>query len=215
MVKVKKCEFAKKELKFLGHIISREGIRTDPEKIEKMVNIGSPKNLKELRSRLGLFSFYCQYIKGFSSITKLMYELTQMENGKYVPFAWNEKRQKAFDEIKRRMMMAPIVAYPDFEKPFILYTDVFGEGIEAVLHQKDDQGKERIIVCVSRALNQHEKNYPITEKKCLAIVWGIEKFRQYLGIKSFSIITDHVALEMVKTADLPRGRSARWLIKLQ
>ncbi len=86
MVKVKKCEFAKKELKFLGHIISRERIRTDPEKIEKIVNIGPPKNLKELRLRLGLFSFYRQYIKGFSSITKPMYELTQMENGKYVPF---------------------------------------------------------------------------------------------------------------------------------
>ena len=86
MVKVKKCEFARKELKFLGHIISREGIRTDSEKIEKMVNMGPPKNLKELRSRLGLFSFYRQYIKGFSGITKLMYELTQMENGKYVPF---------------------------------------------------------------------------------------------------------------------------------
>src|SRR6266540_3132701 len=86
MVKVKKCEFAKKELKFLGHIISREGIRTDSEKIEKMVNIGPPKNFKELRSRLGHFSFYRQYIKGFSGITKPMYELTQMENGKYVPF---------------------------------------------------------------------------------------------------------------------------------
>ena len=176
MVKVKKCEFAKKELKFLGHIISRKGIRTDPEKIEKMVNIGPPKNLKELRSRLGLFSFYRQYIKGFSSITKPMYELTQMENGKYVPFVWNEKRQKAFDEIKKRMTMAPIVAHPNFEKPFILYTDASGEGIGAVLHQKDDQGKERIIACASRALNQHEKNYPITEKECLAIVWGIEKF---------------------------------------
>src|SRR6266540_1797643 len=86
MIKIKKCEFAKKEFKFLGHIISREGIRTDPEKIEKMVNMGLPKNLKELRSRLGLFSFYHQYIKGFSTITKPMYELTQMENGKYVPF---------------------------------------------------------------------------------------------------------------------------------
>ena len=92
MVKVKKCEFVKKELKFLRHIISREEIRTDPEKIEKMVNIGSPKNLKELRSRLGLFSFYRQYIKGFSSITKPMYELIQMENRKYIPFVWNEKR---------------------------------------------------------------------------------------------------------------------------
>src|SRR6266508_658398 len=134
MVKVKKCEFAKKELKFLGHIISREGIRTDSEKIEKMVNIGSPKNLKELRSRLGLFFFYHQYIKGFSSITKPMYELTQMENRKYVPFVWNEKRQKAFDEIKKRMMMEPIVSHQDFEKSFVLYMDTSGEGIGAVLH---------------------------------------------------------------------------------
>src|SRR6266542_4690797 len=126
MVKVKKYEFARKELKFLGHIISREGIRTDSEKIEKMVNIGLSKNLKELRSRLGLFSFYQQYIKGFSDIIKPIYELTQMENGKYVSFVWNEKKQKAFDEIKRRMTMAPIIVYPDFEKPFILYTDASG-----------------------------------------------------------------------------------------
>ena len=75
MVKIKKCDFTKKELKFLEHIISREGIRTDSEKIEKMVNIKSPKNLKKLRSRLGLFSFYCQYIKGFSNIIRSMYEL--------------------------------------------------------------------------------------------------------------------------------------------
>ena len=86
MVKVKKYEFAKKELKFLRHIISKEGIRTDPKKIEKMVNMGLPKNLKELKSRLGLFSFYRQYIKRFLSITKPMYELTQIENRKYVPF---------------------------------------------------------------------------------------------------------------------------------
>ncbi len=99
-----------------------------------------------------------------------MYKLIQMENGKYVLFVWNEKRQKAFNEIKRRMMMAPIVAHLNFEKPFILYMDIFGEGIGAVLHQKDDQGKERIIAYASRALNQHEKNYLITEKKCLTIV---------------------------------------------
>ncbi len=86
MVKVKKCDFVKKELKFLEHIISREGIRTDLEKIEKMVNMGPLKNLKELRLRLGLFFFYRQYIKRFFSITKPMYELTQIENEKYIPF---------------------------------------------------------------------------------------------------------------------------------
>ncbi len=76
-----------------------------------------------------------------------------MENRKYVPFVWNDKRQKAFDEIKKRMTMAPIVVHPNFEKPFILYTDVSGEGIGAILYQKNDQDKERIIACVSRALN--------------------------------------------------------------
>ena len=144
-----------------------------------------------------------------------MYELMQMENEKYVSFVWNEKRQEAFDEIKRRMMMTPIVAYPNFEKSFILYMDASREGIGAVLHQKDDQGKERIIACASRALNQHEKNYPITEKECLTIVWGIEKFQQYLGIKPFSIITDHVTLETVKIADLLRGWRAWWFTKFQ
>ena len=99
-----------------------------------------------------------------------------MENGKYFSFVWNEKRQKAFDEIKKRMTMTSIVAHLNFEEPFILYTDASREGIGAVLHQKDDQSKERIIAYVSRALNQHEKNYPITEKECLAIVWEIEKF---------------------------------------
>ncbi len=72
--------------------------------------------------------------------------------------------------------MTPIITHPDFEKSFILYMDASEEGIGAVLYQKDDQGKERIIACASKALNQHEKNYLITEKECLAIIWGIEKF---------------------------------------
>ncbi len=86
MVKIKKCNFIKKELKFFRHIISKEEIKVNPEKIEKMVNIGSLKNLKELRSRLDLFSFYQQYIKGFFNITRPMYKLTQMENERYILF---------------------------------------------------------------------------------------------------------------------------------
>ncbi len=86
IVKVKKCDFIKKKLKFLEYIISREGIRIDSEKIKKMVNIGSPKNLKKLRLRLGLFSFYWQYIKGFSNIIRPIYELMQIENRKYILF---------------------------------------------------------------------------------------------------------------------------------
>ncbi len=86
IIKPKKCKFAQKELWFLGYIISAEGIRTDLDKIAKMVTLSLPTNLKELRLRLGLFSYYWQYIKGFSDIMRPMYELTKEENGKPVPF---------------------------------------------------------------------------------------------------------------------------------
>src|SRR6266508_3554442 len=136
MMKPKKCRFTQKELRFLGHIISAEGIRTDPDKIAKMVTMSPPTNLKELRSRLGLFSYYQQFVKGFSDITRPMYELTREKNGKVVPFEWMAIRQKAFETIKAKLATASAVAHPNFDKPFILYTDASGGGVGAVLHQK-------------------------------------------------------------------------------
>ncbi len=126
-----------------------------------------------------------------------MYELTREENGKSVPFEWTLTRQKAFKTIKAKLATALIVAHPDFNKPFILYTDASGGGVGAVLHQKDDDGRERIIACVSRTYNKHEKKYSITEQECLAVVWGVEKFKQYFSVKPFKIITDHMALETI------------------
>src|SRR6266542_3423838 len=123
MMKPKKCKFAQKELRFLKHIIFAEGIRIDPDKIAKMVMILSLTNLKELRSRLGLFSYYQQYIKGFSDITRPMYELTREENSKAMPFEWTATRQKAFETIKAKLATALVVAHLNFDKPFILYTN--------------------------------------------------------------------------------------------
>ncbi len=144
-----------------------------------------------------------------------MYELIREENGKAVPFEWMAARQKAFETIKAKLATAPVVAHPDFNKPFILYTDVSGEGVGAVLHQKGENERERISACASRTYNEHEKKYPITEQECLAVIWGVEKFRQFLSVKPFKIITDHMALETIRTVDLPFGRRARWLCKLQ
>ncbi len=144
-----------------------------------------------------------------------MYELIREKNGKAVPFEWTAARQKAFEAIKAKLATALVVAHPDFNKLFILYTDASGGGIRAVLHQKEEDGRERIIACASRTYNEHEKKYPITEQECLAVVWDVEKFRQFLSIKLFKIITDHMALETIRTVDLPSGRRARWLCKLQ
>ncbi len=99
-----------------------------------MVTLTPPINLKELKSRLSLFSYYRQYIKGFLEIMRPMYELTRKENGKSVPFEWTLARQKAFEVIKAKLAVALVVAHPDFNKLFILYTDASGRGVGAVLH---------------------------------------------------------------------------------
>src|SRR6266498_4880865 len=125
-----------------------------------MVTLTSPTNLKELRLRLGLFSYYRQYIKGFSDITRPMYKLIREKNGKLMPFEWTPVRQKAFEAIKAKLAMALVVTHPNFDKLFILYTDISSGGVGVVLHQKGDDGRERIIACTSKTYNEYEKKYP-------------------------------------------------------
>ncbi|SRR6266498_1672704 len=143
-----------------------------------------------------------------------MYEFIRKDNRILVPFEWTDQKQKVFDEIKKKMTTALIIVHPDFDKPFILYTDASERDVRAVQHQKGDDEKEKLIVCISRAFNKHEKKYLIIKQECFAIVWGVEKFKQHLEVKPFTIITDYMTLEMVKTANLPIGRKARWLCKL-
>src|SRR6266542_1588371 len=134
MIKPKKYDFAKQELRFLRYIISKDRIKVNLKKIAKIVLLPSPTNLKQLQSRLGLFSFYRKYIKGFLEIMRPIYELTRKDNRILVLFKWTKQRQKAFDEIKKKMIMASVVAHPDFDKPFILYIDISGGGIGVVLY---------------------------------------------------------------------------------
>ena len=126
-----------------------------------------------------------------------MYELTRKENGKPMLFEWMLARQKAFETIKAKLATAPVVTYPNFDRPFILYTDASGGGVGAVLHQKGEDSRERIITCMSRTYNKYEKKYPITEQECLAVVWDVKKFKQFLDIKPFKIITDHMILKTI------------------
>ena len=134
---------------------------------------------------------------------------------KEVPFEWTIKQQKAFDYLKECLMKAPILQYPDFDKPFILYTDASGTGLGAVLSQKDEDNRERVIAYASRSLNKAERNYGITDKECLAVIWAIKHFEQYLGLLPFQVVTDHSALKYLQTAKIPSGRRARWIMYLQ
>jgi hypothetical protein len=105
--------------------------------------------------------------------------------------------------------------YPDFNKTFYVITDASRSGLGAVLAQKDDDNREGVIAYASRSLSPAEKNYPITDLECLAIVWGIEKFHKYLITNPFEVITDHNALKTLMTAKVPVGRRAKWMMKLQ
>jgi hypothetical protein len=123
-IKLKKCYFCLPNIHFLGHVVGQNGIRPDPEKIEKIKNFPEPKNVTQLRSALGLFSYYRKFIKDFSKIAKPLNSLLKKDE----KYEWNEKRQRAFDYLKQRLMTAPVLTYPNFEKPFTLYTDASASG---------------------------------------------------------------------------------------
>ena len=211
MIKLKKCYFCMPNIHFLGHVVGRDGIRPDPEKIEKVKNFPEPKNISQLRSALGLFSYYRKFIKDFSKIAKPLNNLLKKDE----LYVWTEKQQRAFDYLKQRLMNAPILTYPNFEKSFILYTDASGSGIGAVLMQKGADGKEYVISYASRSLNKAEQNYPITDQECLAVVWAIKHYQHYLELRPFTVITDHSALKWLQTFKIPKGRRARWVMELQ
>ena len=174
-IKLKKCFFCLPNIPFLGHIVGRNGIKPDPSKIEKIKNFPVPTNLTQLRAALGLFSYYRKFIKDFSKIAKPMTQLLKKEE----EFLWTDTQQRAFEYLKERLISSPILGYPDFEKPFFLYTDASGIGLGAVLSQLDENGKEYVVAYASRSLNKTEQNYGITDMECLAIVWAIQYFYSY------------------------------------
>src|SRR5919197_1410394 len=148
MVKLKKCEFGKQEITFLGHVIGKNGIKPDPAKVEKIKNLKEPTNLRELRSVLGLCSYYRKFVKNFSKIVKPMTKLL----GKDEKYVWGESQQKAFETMKEILTSEPVLKHPIFGEPFILITDASQEGLGAVLAQKDDDGKEAVIAYASKSL---------------------------------------------------------------
>ena len=211
IVKLKKCRFAEENIEFLGHVIGKNGIKPDPNKIGKIAQLKAPTNVKGVRSVLGLCSYYRKFIKNFSKIAKPLTNLIKKDT----KFEWNDTHQKAFDELKEKLVNYPILQHPNYEKEFILMTDSSGIGLGAVLSQKNDDGKEVVIAYASRTLNTTEQKYPITEQECLAVIWAVQHFHKFLIRRKFQIITDHAALKGLMNAKIPKGKRARWVMELQ
>ena len=209
-VKASKCSFGADRVLYLGHTVSSEGIHTDPSKIEAVQNLQSPRSLDQLRTFLGLAGYYRKFIPGFATIATPLTELTQRS----AKFVWLEKHQQAFLSLKNYLCSAPILAYPQFTKPFIVQTDASDVGLGAILAQIDDEGKERVIAYASRTLSRRERNYSAMEKEALAVVFAVQHFRFYLLGHKFCVVTDNSALRWLHSVE-PKGRIARWVMTLQ
>ena len=205
-LKPSKCHLFKQSVGYLGHVVSKEGIATDPDKIEAVKSWPSPTNIKEVRSFLGLASYYRRYIRGFADVARPLHRLTE----KARKFLWDKECEEAFQTLKGRLQQAPILAYPNPEGDFILDTDASGDGIGAVLSQIQ-QGEERVIAYASRTLSRPERNYCVTRRELLAVVVYLKYFKQYLYGRPITIRTDHGALRWLLNFKNPEGQVARWL----
>src|SRR6266542_1648869 len=203
-----KCQWFQIELKFVGHLVGRNGIRPNSQNVKKIKNAEVTKNTIELRRFLEMAQYYRQYINRYADVAEPLYDMLK-ESG---PAIWGSPQQEAFDIIKNKLATEPIRAHPDFNKPFKLYTDVSDTGLGAVLAQDNEEEKERVIAYEARRLSAPERNYSTTEKECLAVVWVIQKFKQYLGgWIPFTVYTDHAALKTLMKHDNPIPRRARWM----
>lgn len=210
-LKLKKCEFLTDEVKFLGFIINREGISADSAKIEAIQNFQPPKNLRELQSFLGTCNYYRKFQKNYAHLTSKFENQLKRKN----KFIWGKDENQTFNEIKKKFLECVVLRHPDFSKPFYLGCDASAHCIGAELFQLDDQEDHQVICFISRKLNKHERNYTITEKELLAIVFSCRKLRNYLLGNKVIVRTDHKALIFLKSCKLSHGRIMRWALLLQ
>ena len=188
--KLNKCDFWLKEVSFLGHIVSVEGIRVDPAKIEAVVNWKSPQNVTEVRSFMGLAGYYRRFVRGFSVIASPLTKLLR----KGIKFEWTDKCQNSFEQLKGMLVEAPVLTQPTSRKVYTLYSDASCIGLGCVLMQ---DGK--VVAYASRQLKPHEQNYPTHDLELAVVVFALKMWRHYLYEEKCKIYTDHKSLKYLLT----------------
>lgn len=206
-----KSMFCFKELRYLGFIIGGGELKTDPEKVTAIQNIPTPKNPRQVRSFLGTAGWYRRFIKNYASMAAALTDTLK----KSTKFTMTPAAEESFHNLKQALTTAPVLKHPDFTKRFFIQCDASESGIGAVLFQKGDEGEENPIAFYSQKLNGCQRNYSVTEKECLAAVMAIKRFRAYVELMSFTVITDHASLKWLMNMKDLSGRLARWSLQLQ
>lgn len=205
-----KCELFAQRVLYLGHVLTPGGVLPNPAKVQAIMDAEPPTTATGVRSFLGLANYYRRYLPNMAAISAPLTQLTR----KRAPFDWTPECDIAFQEIKRLLVQAPLLRYPNFDKQFILYTDWQPGAAAAILGQEDDEG-EYVIAYASHSLSGAALNYSPTDGELFAVVWAIRLFRPYLYGTHFRLVTDHKALKWLLSTRNLTGKLARYAIELQ
>lgn len=209
-----KCKLLRDSVDFLGYRVTPSGIITSDDKVKSIVEWPTPRSATEVRSFLGLASYYRRFVAGYAKVASPLHKLTHSQN----KFRWTNEAEQAFKVLKQKLCSTPILAYPDVREDsgiFILDTDASNEGIGAVLSQIQPDGSERVISYASRALSPEEKKYCVTRKELLAVICFSQKFQPYLIGRRFQLRTDHQSLKWLLNFKDPSNQLARWQQEIQ
>lgn len=205
----KKCNFLQEFTEFLGFIVGQGQIRVSPKKVEAVQNFPRPKTLRQLRGFLALLSFVRRFIPNLAERCSPLNEMLR----KGEKFTWTPERNEAFLKLKSCLTDAPVLSLPDFQYPFEIHCDASDHGIGGVLLQNIND-EYHIIAYASKVLSKPERNYTVTEKECLSVIFCVEKWRAYIEGQKTKIKTDHSSLLWLHNTKNASGRLARWLTRL-
>jgi hypothetical protein len=205
-LKLSKFIFFQSNVKFLGHVVSEEGISTDLDQVKAVQDWPRQKTPKQMRGFLGLCSYYRKYVKNFATIARPLHKLCE----KGSRFQWNDECEQAFIRLKDALTSPPILSYPRPGCQFIVDSDASDKAVGAVLSQVQE-GTEKVIAYMSKALNQHEQIYCVTRKELLAVMCALRNFHSYLYGQEVLLRTNNAAVSWMKSLKMPNGQVARWL----
>jgi hypothetical protein len=206
-----KVNFGVTQGKLLGHIVFDSGISIDPERVTTIQNLQAPTSKKEIQSFMGKINFVRRFIPNFARMVKPIHNMLKQDRS----FSWNDDTEKYFVEVKKAISSAPVLAKPNFEKYFIIYTNATEEAISVILLQKDDQNNDQPIAYMSQSLSDDEFKYTLIEKHTYALVKAIEKFHHYILGKHTQVKVPLPAVKFFLSQTHLSGKLAHWLAKIQ
>ena len=210
-IKPSKMEMAFEQISFLGHVVGKGIVAPEDDKINKILNLVIPKTKKQVRSLVGLISYYSKFIPNFSEIKAVLTDL--LRNNMPERIVWTDECERALSFLKKILNSRPVLILPNIKERFVLQTDASSLGIGAVLLQYRNNTL-RPVKYISRKLSQREKRYSTIERECLSIIWAVSKLALYLSNTNFTLQTDQKALQYMNNCSFKNSRLTRWSILL-